>query len=125
MFGLGNAARGRHQQRPAEVGSGFIEHIGRVGDHDAGAGGGVDIDVVIANRHVGDRFQARARGEQLRVHPLAHGREQADLALEPVLQLRGTEDVVVGVVFDVEVLAQAFEHFGKDGARHQYAGLHG
>jgi hypothetical protein len=41
VLGLGHAARRGHQQREAEVGGGFGQHVGRVGDQHAGGAGGI------------------------------------------------------------------------------------
>ena len=57
---LGEPARRRHQQREGEVGGGVGQRVGRVADRDAARGGGVDVDVVVADRVVGDRPQVRA-----------------------------------------------------------------
>jgi hypothetical protein len=59
--------REREQEREGEVGRGVGQDVGRVADRDAAARGGVEVDVVGADRVVGDRAQLGCRGEQLLV----------------------------------------------------------
>ena len=59
--GLGQVARRRQQQRKGQVGGRVGEHVGRVADGDPALGGGLDVDVVVADGVVGDRRQARRR----------------------------------------------------------------
>jgi len=47
---LGQLGRNRGQQRKRHVGRGVCEDVGRVADRDATAGGGVEVDVVVADR---------------------------------------------------------------------------
>ncbi len=121
---FGDAARSRHHQGPAEVSSGFIEHIGRVGGHDAGFCSGSNIDVVVAHGHVADRLQLRVGGEERSRHRLARGGEEAILAIGLGQQLIGAVDAVVLVGFDLEMLLQAGQNFREDGAGDEDLGFH-
>ena len=69
------AARDGEQQRPGEVGGGFVEHAGRVAGGDFVARAGVEIDIVEADGDIGDDAQIRRGGEQFVVDFF---REQAD-----------------------------------------------
>ena len=51
---LDHPAGDREDQRPGEIGGGVGEHAGSVGDEDAPLGRRRDVDVVEADRHVGD-----------------------------------------------------------------------
>ena len=56
--------RCREDQQEREVGGRLVEHARRVAHRDAARGRGRDIDVVVADRDVGDHAQAgSARGE--------------------------------------------------------------
>ena len=70
--GLEQPAAGRHQQGEGEIGGGVVEDSGRVGDHDAVPGGGGDVDVVVADRHVGDDLEPGGAQDLLadRIHQL-------------------------------------------------------
>ena len=73
---LGQLARRGEQQREGEVGGGVGEHVRRVADRDAARRGGVEVDVVVADRVVGDRPQPRAALDQRRVDPVGEQRQQ-------------------------------------------------
>ena len=53
---------GAEDQRQRQVGGGVVEHAGGVGDGDTAAGGGPEVDVVVADGDVGDAAQLRAGG---------------------------------------------------------------
>ena len=80
--GLDDAAGDREHQRPGEVGRRVGEHVGRVADLDAARRRRVDVDVVEADRVVGDRAQLRRGVEQLGVDPVDEQRQQP-LGLAP------------------------------------------
>src|SRR5262249_40238475 len=57
-----DAACDGQQERPGEIGGGFGEDAGGVGDGDAAAGGFGDVDVVGADAEVGDDAELFAGG---------------------------------------------------------------
>ena len=57
VVSLQHPAAGCHQEREGEVGRGVVEDTGGVGDHHAVPRGGGHVDVVEADRHVGDDLQ--------------------------------------------------------------------
>ena len=61
-FRLGHAARRRNQQAECQVRRCVGEDARRIGDCDPKTSSGRDIDVIIANRHIGDQLQARRAG---------------------------------------------------------------
>ena len=68
--GLRQPARGGQQQREREVGGRVGQHVGRVADRDPARGGGVDVDVVVADGVVGDRLEVGGVLDQRGVDPV-------------------------------------------------------
>ena len=66
----------REHQRHREVGGGIGQHVGRVADRDPARGGRRDVDVVDADRVVGDHAQVGRGGEQLGVDAVGEQRQQ-------------------------------------------------
>ncbi len=95
--GLDHAAGRGHEQRPGEVGRGIGEDVGRVGDHDAAPRAGRHVDVVVADRDVGDHAQARPGREQRLVDDLADHADEALLAGQALEQLGPRHGRVLGV----------------------------
>ena len=62
---LHDAARRRHEQGPGEVGGGLGEDVRRVRDDHLPALCRGDVDVVVANRDVGDDLEGRRRRQHL------------------------------------------------------------
>jgi len=54
LIGFDDAARDSEHERPGEVGGGFVEDAGSVGNQYATARAGGDVDVVVANGYIGD-----------------------------------------------------------------------
>src|SRR5262249_62237211 len=77
LVGFDHAARHSQHQGPGEVGGGFVENAGSIGDQDAAAGAGGDVDVVVAHSDVRD--DTKLGGGAKRVVADALG-EQADQA---------------------------------------------
>ncbi len=82
MFALGDAPRRGEHQREAEVGGGFGQHVGGVGDGDAARRAGGHVDVVVADRHRAHGLELRAGGNQRGVDRLGGGDEDAVVALQ-------------------------------------------
>jgi hypothetical protein len=120
MFALGHAARGGHHQREAEVGRGLGQHVGRVGGQHAARIAGVDVDVVVAHRHVAHRAQLRVRDQHLGIDALAAGDEGAGLALQVLDEFGLAVDAVGRVVLDFEVHAQPVSTMSEHGAGHEH-----
>ena len=116
MLALGDAAGRRHQQRKAEICRGFGQHVGRVGAGDAVARHRIDIEVVVADSHVGADLQLGTCGEHRLVDLHAVGGEGAVLALEPADQFIGRPFGIVLVGFDLEMALQFFDRLRKHGA---------
>ena len=57
-----NAPRDAEQQRPRVIGDGLVEHARRVGDDDAEARRGGDVDRVVAHAPARDDLEARGLG---------------------------------------------------------------
>ena len=56
-LGFGDAARGGHYQREAEIGGGLGQHVGRVGRDDVARMQRIDVQIVVTHADVGDRAQ--------------------------------------------------------------------
>ena len=69
----------RKQQREREIGGGGRQHAGRIRDHDAPDGAGVDIDRVVAGAVVRDDSQDREQVERLVIDPFAEDGERLDV----------------------------------------------
>lgn len=128
-LGFGDAARGGHQQRKAEIGGGFGEHVRRVAGQDAGRTQGVDVEIVVAHADVGDGAQLRRRSDFRRTDPLVERDQRAVQRCQPRGQLgrRPDGDVLGGG--QLEMLAQlrdqvveqrlADPHLGASRVRHR------
>ena len=119
MFAFRNAPGGGHQQGEAEVGGGFGQHVGRVGSQHAGSAHRVDVEVVVADGHVGADSQAGASCQHLGVDAVAAGGESAGFALQMSDQLRLVPYRVGLVGLDLEMLLQCRDDLGEHGARNQ------
>ena len=116
MLRLGHAPGRGHQQRKAEVGGGFSQHIGRVAGQHACGGHGRYVKVVETHGHVGANFELRAGGQQGRINALAPSGEGALLTLEFFNEL-GRRPQHIGLVGgDREMLGQFLQHFREDSA---------
>ena len=73
---LRQPARGAEQQREGQVGGGVGEHVGGVADRDPARRAAVEVDVVVADRVVGDRPQLRRAVHQLGVDAVGQHRQQ-------------------------------------------------
>jgi hypothetical protein len=99
--GFHHATRGGHQEGPREVGGGVGQHVGGVGDHHAPLGAGRHVDVVEADRDVGDDAQVRARVQQRLIDRLADHADQPLLAAQAREQLRARHRRVRAVRVDL------------------------
>ena len=75
-----HAPRDPEDERPCELGGRFGEHVGRVRRGRAVAPDGGDVDVVVADRDVGDDLQLRARGHHLVVDAIGEDADDGVLA---------------------------------------------
>ncbi len=117
VLGFGDPPRGRHHQRPAEIGRRLGQHVGRVGAEHVRGVERADVEVVVADRHVRHDAQPRRGREHRRVDHVAR-RQRAVLVREARLQRIGGERVAV-VPVDVEILLEPLDHVRKDRARDQ------
>ena len=76
-----NAAGSSHHQRPTKIRSGLVQHIWRIRDLNTGSTRGLQIDIVVTDRDIADYLQFRPGRNQIRVDPLATGRQQADFVM--------------------------------------------
>ena len=63
-LGVGRPPRRRQQQEEREIGGRLVEDAGRVAHRDPELGRGGDVDVVVADRDVGDDPQPRRAGPE-------------------------------------------------------------
>ena len=103
----------------AEVSRRFGQDIGRIARQHAACGAGVEVDIVVANRHIADRPQLRAGVQQLRIDTLAGRDEGAILALQPCNQLSLAPDQIVLIGLDFEVHSQTLQHAVEDAPGNQ------
>ncbi|MCY1396580.1 hypothetical protein D9M71_115580 [compost metagenome] len=112
---LGGASSGAQQQGEAEVGGGFGEHVGGVGQRDAALVEIGDVVVVVADRDAGDHFQLAGLLQLLGAQRAA----DADHAVgfRQGGGVLGVDVAQLGIEHgDVELAAQAFEMFGGEAA---------
>jgi hypothetical protein len=86
MLAFRHAPGRGHEQRKAEVGRGFGQHIGRVGALHASRRHGFHIEIVVAHGHVGHDAQPRAGGQKAAVDALAAGGEGSVLVRQACRQ---------------------------------------
>ncbi len=106
---LRDLARGGEQQRERQVGGRVGEHVRRVADSDPPRGGGVDVDVVVADRVVGDRDELRARVDEGGVDPVGEQAQDPGGLLGVLAQLRRRWRQTLRPHLDVVLGAQAVE----------------
>ena len=104
----------RHQQRPREVRGGVVEHARRIGHANAAFRARRDIDVVVADRDVGDDLEVRTPREDRLVEPVHHGGQRPARARKPRRELFGGPRQVLLVVDDLVAGAEALDKFAKD-----------
>ena len=80
-LGLAQAPGDREDQTPGQIGGGLGEDIGGVGDPDAPAAGGLEIDVVEAHRAVAHDPETGAGGQDAVGHRV---REQGEHRRRPI-----------------------------------------
>ena len=113
-FGLGQAPRGGEHQRPREVCCAVVEHARRVGRHHAARSACRHVNVVIADRDIGNDFQARTRREQRVVDAVGQAADDPVLVLETLRERRGFERLVRLVGFDFAMCGEISERFIED-----------
>ncbi|MNZ60895.1 hypothetical protein D3C78_789710 [compost metagenome] len=121
---LGGASSGAQQQGEAEVGGGFGEHVGGVGQWDAALVEIGDVVVVVAHRDAGDHFQLAGLLQLFRAQRAA----DADHAVgfRQGGGVLGVDVAQLGIEHgDVELVAQAFEMFGGEAAEDEDVLFHG
>ena len=151
MLALSHAPGGRHQQREAEVSlgtcggeggqecdarekenkrdganaaeehRGFSEDIGRVCAKHSRLRHSRDIEIVVADCHGCGDSEARTPREQLGINPLSAKDKHAILVFGPPQQLLPVPQHVVRVGLDDEMLREAFDDAGEDGASDEHA----
>ena len=72
-----DAARGAHQQREGKVGGGVGEDTGRIPDRQLAGGGGGDVDIVKAHRHLADDLELRGGIHQFGIDLVRQQAQQA------------------------------------------------
>ena len=101
-------ARNGEDKRHGHVGGVFRQHVRRVGDSDALACGGVDVDVIDAVGKACDQFQLRSGlFDQRCIDPVGEGRNEHVGALHRCHEFRLAARRVVDVELGVEQLAHA------------------
>jgi len=91
-----DAARGRHEQRPGEIGRGLSQHAWRVAHGNAAAGAGGHVDVVEAHGHLADHLEVGCGVQQLIVD--AFGQQAVERVLvRRLLQQRGARNRQIAV----------------------------
>ena len=123
MLALGHASGRGHQQRKAEIGGGFGQHVGRVGGLHACRGHGGHVKVVEAHGHVGHDPELGVGLQDSGIDAFAAGGQCPHFALQAAAEFGGGEDVIGLVVVDIEHLAQPGQDFREDGAGHQDGGF--
>src|SRR5882724_6865528 len=123
-LGLGDAPRRRHHYGPHRVRGGVVQDFGRVRGENAPLAAGGEIDIVVADRDVAHRLEARSGVEYRGVEAVRAGGEDAVLVGEPALHLLTDEGrIVLLIVLDVEALAQLGDDVFEGGACHQNLGF--
>ena len=105
------AGRG-HEEGEGEVGGGFGEDVGGIGDEDAAGGGGRDVDIVVADGDIGNDADAVELGEDGGgefIGELADDGLAASGALDQIL---GGETFVGIDVIEFAMGADQFDRFG-------------
>jgi hypothetical protein len=119
---LDHPSRRRHHQRPGEVRGGVREHVGGVGDDDPVPGRGRHVDIVEADRDVGDYAQLGAGGQQLVVDEVGDQADQPFAVLEPGHQLGLREGCVPLVQVDLRPLSGGLQGLLGQGSGDQDRG---
>ena len=96
---------------------GFIQHVGRVGRQHSVARACRHVDVVVADRDIGDDFQLRALGEQRGIYAVAAGDQCSISIFQRGRQFRRRPGDISFVVFDVEIAFQVVDQFRKNAPR--------
>jgi len=114
-LGFGDATRGGHQQREAEIGRGFGQDIRGVAGQDAGGAERVDIQVVVAHPDVGDRAQLGRVGDFRRTDAFIEGDQRAidasQLLGQPLRRIAGD----IAGHGQVEMLPELFDDIVEQG----------
>ena len=120
--GLGQPPHGREEAREGKVGGRVGEDVGGDADGDGALRRGVEVDVVGADRVVGDHAEVGARVHELRVDAVAEEREQARLVGGVVTQVvRGRRELLAPEV-DVVLGPQPLERSAGQVAGDEDAG---
>ena len=89
---------------------GVVEHARRIGQNHAALGCGSQIEVVEADRVVGNNLQLRpGRVQQLAIDRVGHQRQQGVAALGLGFELRLGQGTIFVVHLDIEVLLQLID----------------
>ena len=104
--------RDREDQAPGEIGARVGQHVGRVGDGDAARAAGRHVDVVVADRDVGDDLQLRARGIEHRgIDRVGQQADDRVLAGDALQQLLARDRLVADVQIDIATLFEPADDF--------------
>ncbi len=117
-----NQAAGDGQdQRPGQVGGGFIEHAGGIGDGDLAARTGGEVDVVVADADVGDDAQSGRGGEDFVVNALGDQGDERIFAGDAAQDFGARRAFGPVPVVDVEMFGQARARRVEEHVRREYA----
>ena len=107
LIRLDHSPGGCQQQGPGMGCRGIVQHARGVGQNHAALGGGRQIEVVEADRVVGNNLQLRPGGvQQFAVDRVGHQRQQGVAAFGLGLQLRFGQRAILVVNLDIEMLLQ-------------------
>ena len=98
---FGDAPRKREQQRPGQLRRGLREHVWRVRDRHTARLHGRDIDVVVADGHVGDDLQLRRRVDDGSINAVGEETDKAFPVRKPPFQVRWIDRLRAVVEIDI------------------------
>jgi hypothetical protein len=100
-LGLAETPRDAENQRPSEIGARVGEHIGRVGDKDAAGTAGLHVDVVVADRNVGDDPQVATGIQYFGIDTIGQQANQRVLTRYALEELRAPDRLAARVQIEL------------------------
>ena len=113
------SARRGQDQRPGEIGGGIVQHAGGVGGHNPMGRAGGEINIVVSDRDVADRFQFGTAAQKILIDLFGQRRQGPFLVGKRRGEFPGIQNLIPLIVHDLKMACEKIENLDKHLTGHQ------